>query len=465
MLRDALYLARMDAAHLLRRRETLLWTFVMPIIFFYFIGTITGNSYGPARKELAVSVGADAGFLVDQLLAHLEQRDYHIIRVEDSKQFLRFRQRLSIPAGFTDSVLAGNPMTIRFDRTGEGLNADYDRVRLYRAVYTTLADLIVVSGENAKVSKEAFEKLAAEPRMLTLSVKPAGKRLRSPLRIRTVRPRHDGDVHPASAVHGRSCVANDGAQPGHSAAARLVTNVARRGRARKMGRTDVAGSRPDRICDDYGQCAVLRPVGPEHAGGRAGVASVRVACHHARDVAGQLRTHRRPGNWIRSNGKQRLRWTGWLLVAHRDHAALDTKARDGVSHGLDDGCSSQADELRRVACKRSPAFMRDRSSGSECGVRPVTVIPISVGPARAVRRERLGSAARSDSLGQVLKKWNAATPPEAVLDANALYRAHFKTCRRKLARVRASPHRRSTLFAVEFQATFARGARVKHQLL
>ena len=40
MLRDALYLARMDTAHLLRRRETLLWTFVMPIIFFYFFGTI-----------------------------------------------------------------------------------------------------------------------------------------------------------------------------------------------------------------------------------------------------------------------------------------------------------------------------------------------------------------------------------------------------------------------------------------
>jgi ABC-2 type transport system permease protein len=53
-------------------------------------------------------------------------------------------------------------------------------VRLYRAVYTTLADLIVVSGENAQASKQAFEKLAAEPRMLTLHVQPAGKRLDPP---------------------------------------------------------------------------------------------------------------------------------------------------------------------------------------------------------------------------------------------------------------------------------------------
>jgi ABC-2 type transport system permease protein len=179
MFRDALYLARRDAAHLLRRRETLLWTFVMPIIFFYFLGTIVGNSSGSAKDNLAVSVPPDAGFLADQLLARLEQRGYHVIRAEP-KEFPSFRRRLSIPAGFTDSVLAGKPMKIRFDRTGEDMNADYDRVRLYRAVYTTLADLIVVSMANAKASKDAFEKLAAEPRMLTLQVQSAGKRLDPP---------------------------------------------------------------------------------------------------------------------------------------------------------------------------------------------------------------------------------------------------------------------------------------------
>jgi len=180
MFRDALYLARMDAAHLLRRRETLIWTFVMPIIFFYFLGTVVGNSSGPAKDNLAVSVPPDAGFLADRLLARLEQRGYHVIRAQEPKDFLSFRRRLFIPAGFTDSVLAGKPMKIRFERTGEDIGADYDRVRLYRAVYTTLADLIVVSGENAKASKDAFEELAAQPRMLTLNVQSAGKRLDAP---------------------------------------------------------------------------------------------------------------------------------------------------------------------------------------------------------------------------------------------------------------------------------------------
>ena len=125
MFRDALFLARMDAAHLLRRRETILWTFVMPIVFFYFIGTITGNSSGPGKDQLAVSVPADAGFLADQLLTRLEERGgYNVIRADDPKAFLGFRRRLSIPSGFTDSVLAGKPMTIQFDRTGDDVSAD-----------------------------------------------------------------------------------------------------------------------------------------------------------------------------------------------------------------------------------------------------------------------------------------------------------------------------------------------------
>jgi ABC-2 type transport system permease protein len=180
MLRDALYLARMDTAHLLRRRETLLWTFIMPIIFFYFLGTIAGNSSGAKKDNLAVSVPAEAGFLADELLARLDQLGYQVVRTQEPKEFLRFRRRLSIPPGFTDSVLSGKPVNIRFERTGEDMGADYDRVRLDRAVNETLADLRVLSSGNAKPSKDAFEKLAAEPRMLTLNVQTAGKRLEPP---------------------------------------------------------------------------------------------------------------------------------------------------------------------------------------------------------------------------------------------------------------------------------------------
>ena len=59
ILRDALYIARMDARFMLRRRETIVWTFVMPVASLSIsIGTITGNVSSNSRDPVAVSVPA-----------------------------------------------------------------------------------------------------------------------------------------------------------------------------------------------------------------------------------------------------------------------------------------------------------------------------------------------------------------------------------------------------------------------
>ena len=42
-MRSAWFIAVKDTQFMLREKETILWTFVMPIIFFYFIGTVTGG--------------------------------------------------------------------------------------------------------------------------------------------------------------------------------------------------------------------------------------------------------------------------------------------------------------------------------------------------------------------------------------------------------------------------------------
>src|SRR6267378_5278631 len=95
----------------------------------------TGNS--PDSKDiLAVSISAHAGFLADQLIERLSAHDYRVVRTRTLEEFLRHRRRLEIPSAFTESVLAGKPMKIRFSRTGEDLGADYGRVRLSRAAYT-----------------------------------------------------------------------------------------------------------------------------------------------------------------------------------------------------------------------------------------------------------------------------------------------------------------------------------------
>jgi ABC-type multidrug transport system permease subunit len=181
MLRDALFIARSDARYLLARRETITWTFVMPIVFFYFIGTvISRNTSADTRDPLAVSVAADAGFLADELLARLTADDYRIVRANSAEKLQSYQRRLEIPSGFTDSVLAGHPMKVRFTRSGAELDTSYDQVRIARAVYTLLADLAAVRGNGAAPTPERFAAFDAQPRALTLDVHTAGNRVEAP---------------------------------------------------------------------------------------------------------------------------------------------------------------------------------------------------------------------------------------------------------------------------------------------
>ena len=105
MLRDAFFLARKDVGFMLRQRETLLWAFLMPVVFFFFIGTITagfGGTPSPDRKDPLALVGAeDGGFLLDQLLKRFEEQDYVIVRPDAAEKHARARRRLTVPAGFT----------------------------------------------------------------------------------------------------------------------------------------------------------------------------------------------------------------------------------------------------------------------------------------------------------------------------------------------------------------------------
>jgi len=184
MLKSAWFIARSDAAYMLARRETILWTFVMPIVFFYFIGTVTAGFGGSLnqRERLAVRGANDAGFLADQLMLRLEAQKFEVVRPATDEAFAGYTRRLTLPAPpaphktFTDAVLAGQPQALSFERGGDDpMAGSYDQVRVARATYEVLADLAVVRLNGQTVSPEAFAALAAQPRALTLDVSSAGK--------------------------------------------------------------------------------------------------------------------------------------------------------------------------------------------------------------------------------------------------------------------------------------------------
>jgi len=188
MLRHALFIAGHDLRFMLRQWETLLWMFVMPVVFFYFIGTVTGG-YGVASTgrgpPLAVQAPANGGIVVEQLVARLEQQGYAVARPATREELERYGRRLIVPeptsnATVTESVLAGNQLQVTFERRGDDLAATLDEVRLNRAIYTVVADLAAIKANGQEVTPAAFDAIANAPRRVTLSVSAAGARSEAP---------------------------------------------------------------------------------------------------------------------------------------------------------------------------------------------------------------------------------------------------------------------------------------------
>lgn len=178
MLRSAWFLARHDLKHMLRARETLFWTFLMPIVFFFFIGSITGGfgRRGPeSRDPLILETSSGSGFLAAFLEQRLGEVGFEILAPGAMDPGNKI-PRLSIPAAFTDSVLAGHRTKITFTRPGEAdIRGDYDRFRVSRAVFGVLGNL-VAAGEGGKPTAEGLAIVAAAPKPVHLLVTPAGKR-------------------------------------------------------------------------------------------------------------------------------------------------------------------------------------------------------------------------------------------------------------------------------------------------
>ena len=178
-MRDVRFIASRDLRYMLRQKETLLWTFVMPVLFFWFIGNVTGGFAGSdpdAPDPLAVVTPADAGFLADEIGRRLEDNGYRV-DVKATRQEAAGRSRiLTLPPALTDSVLAGVPSRVWFEHTREGIGSDYENVRVGRAVYTVLADLLVAGADSLEIMPASFEALRERPRALGLEVGVAGKR-------------------------------------------------------------------------------------------------------------------------------------------------------------------------------------------------------------------------------------------------------------------------------------------------
>lgn len=182
-----LFIAWNDAKLQLRQGSTLLWVLVMPPIFFYFIGTVTGGfagGFGGGEATPIVVVAESPGFLEEQISLRLRSNDFEPEWVTDirlDEEGEPPRRTLAIGANLTREIVAGNAVAFSFDTRASSLSRDFEIIRIQRSLYTALADIIVADagGENG-ISAASLVALNAQPRIWQLDVSPAGERIEIP---------------------------------------------------------------------------------------------------------------------------------------------------------------------------------------------------------------------------------------------------------------------------------------------
>jgi ABC-type multidrug transport system permease subunit len=179
-------LARTDLKLALKERSTILWLFIMPAVFFYFIGTVTqgGVGFSDSTVELVVENG-DGGYLSEHLETRLEENLFSVIRPEqvappeEGEEPAKYR-RLVIQPGFTEQLEMDKPVTLLFEGLRSGYSNQYDLFRVQKAAFSLLGDLIVVKSTGTAISPGELSLATAGSRPVQLQVSPAGRQLQIP---------------------------------------------------------------------------------------------------------------------------------------------------------------------------------------------------------------------------------------------------------------------------------------------
>jgi ABC-2 type transport system permease protein len=159
------------------------WVFIMPPVFFYFIGTVTGGFSGAmsgAATTPVVVAAESPGFLQQQIDLRLRDNqfepEWREAVVPDENGNLP-RRVLTFDANLSSQVVAGETVTASYDTRSSALSRDYEVIRIQRSLYTALADIVTADARSpGDLSAAALVELNNETRVWQLDVAPAGKR-------------------------------------------------------------------------------------------------------------------------------------------------------------------------------------------------------------------------------------------------------------------------------------------------
>ena len=192
MIKNIVFIAKKDFFYSLKDKSLLVWMFIMPLVFFGFIGSTTGGLAGSsAPSNIAVweSVQgmSEADELAKQIIYRLKNENYNVVifnKVNDLEErkhhFKNYTRRLWLPENMQTDIDQGKQVEIEYSSKASGLGSDQDTFAIEKAIYQTLGDMMVFNKANKLTADLNFEEVNNLPRNIQVDISTSGEKLNIP---------------------------------------------------------------------------------------------------------------------------------------------------------------------------------------------------------------------------------------------------------------------------------------------
>lgn len=177
-MRYVLHIGHNDLRLFVRNRAALVWLFVMPLVFVYFMGAANRGPGTPGNpRPLVLVENADPGFLGAELLKELGAQGLNIVTPTNAAGAQR---GIRIPADFTEAVLGHRQARVKFF-TVEGSSdaaAAMIELRVVRAVIALDSYLLelATTAPGSPVTPTGLESMRSRPDPVRLEASFAGRK-------------------------------------------------------------------------------------------------------------------------------------------------------------------------------------------------------------------------------------------------------------------------------------------------
>jgi ABC-type multidrug transport system permease subunit len=194
MLKNIFFIAKKDFLYSLKEKTLLVWLFIMPIVFFGFIGSTTGGFAGNNAKTITNialwenKIGDSKNLsIAKQIIYRLEQENFKVIvfnqstdKEERKYHFKDYTRRLWLPEKMQQKLDAGEQIEITYASKAKGLTQDRDQFSIEKALYQTLGDILIMKKISGSTNGDSFDKVNNLEKNINVEISSAGEKLNIP---------------------------------------------------------------------------------------------------------------------------------------------------------------------------------------------------------------------------------------------------------------------------------------------